>query len=490
MKGAERLGCAAVEEVERRPRRAGRMAPARSAADAACPISDRRLAVQAALQVDGTPPRGLPGPGRPVRPCGMLRTVRLAGAALAAAALLPAAPALGAVHTVAAGETLWGIAQATGLSPGAVAAANGLSPEAHVVAGTTLTIPAAGVAGTAPAAAAAAAPATAAAPAATGGGLRVRWGDNLSAIAARNGVSLARLAAVNGLDPSRPLLAGTTLHLPAAGGGGGRAAPPAAARGRAGRLARARRHHIGRPGPDGRLRGPPRRHAQRARRPQPRADGADGVHERPRPEQAAARRHGHQAADRLARRGEQPRAAADDRARRAAGRLAGTPHVRPGRLDRRPAGRARLARRRDRLAGERQQRRDAVGGQRPRRHADPPGHVAVGAGEPRANAPRPVVGRGQRARRIAVPRRPHAPDERRPRDGGGGLLPGAVLRAPHRDAARDATVRCERHGVALALRRVARAAGPGRPAHGAFGGRSYGPARSWRGTSGAPNDTG
>jgi len=151
----------------------------------------------------------------------MLRTVRLAGAALAAAALLPAAPALGAVHTVAAGETLWGIAQASGLSAGAVAAANGLSPEAHVVAGTTLTIPAAGFAGTAPSAA----PATA--PVATGGGLRVRWGDNLSAIAARNGVSLTRLAAVNGLDPSRPLLAGTTLHLPAAGGAGVSAAPAA-----------------------------------------------------------------------------------------------------------------------------------------------------------------------------------------------------------------------------------------------------------------------
>src|SRR3954470_8378946 len=139
----------------------------------------------------------------------MLRTVRLAGAALAAAALLPAAPALGAVHTVSPGETLWGIAQASGMSASAVAAANGLSPEAHVVAGTTLTIPAAGVAGTTPAA-----PAATAAPAASGGGLRVRWGDNLSAIAARNGVSLARLAAVNGLDPSRPLLAGTTLHLP------------------------------------------------------------------------------------------------------------------------------------------------------------------------------------------------------------------------------------------------------------------------------------
>src|SRR3954447_12240295 len=153
----------------------------------------------------------------------MLRTVRLAGAALAAAVLLPTTPALGATHLGAPGETLWGIAAANGLSAGAVAAANGLSPETRVIAGGTLTIPAPGAAPVA----AATAPA-AAAPAATGGGgLRVNWGDTLSAIAVRNGVSLTRLAAVNGLDPSRPLLAGTTLRLPAAGGAGASAAPAA-----------------------------------------------------------------------------------------------------------------------------------------------------------------------------------------------------------------------------------------------------------------------
>src|SRR4051794_23908950 len=156
----------------------------------------------------------------------MLRTVRLAGAALAAAVLLPTTPALGATHLVAPGETLWGIAAASGLSASAVAAANGLSPEARVIAGRTLTIPAPGAAAAAPATAAA--PAPAAGGAATGGGLRVALGDTLSAIAARNGVSLARLAAVNGLDPSRVLLAGTTLRLPAAGGAGASAAPVAA----------------------------------------------------------------------------------------------------------------------------------------------------------------------------------------------------------------------------------------------------------------------
>src|SRR3954454_15130956 len=185
MKRAERLACAPVERSSGALRAPGGRQGRAPRPGAECPVSDRPAAVQAALQVDGTPPRGLPAPVRPVRPCSMLRTVRLAGAALAAAALLPAAPALGAVHTVAAGETLWGTAQASGPSAGAAAAANGLSPEAHVVAGTTLTTPAAVSAGTAPSAA----PATATAPAASGGGLRVRWGDNLSAIAARNGVS-------------------------------------------------------------------------------------------------------------------------------------------------------------------------------------------------------------------------------------------------------------------------------------------------------------
>src|SRR4051812_45398753 len=148
-------------------------------------------------------------------------TARLAGAALAAALLLPTTAALGATHLVAPGETLWGIAAANGLSASTVATANGLAPETRVIAGRTLTIPAPTAAPAAPAA-----PATATS--ATGGGLRVALGDTLSAIAARAGVSLARLAAVNGLDPSRVLLAGTSLRLPAAGGAGVSAAPAAA----------------------------------------------------------------------------------------------------------------------------------------------------------------------------------------------------------------------------------------------------------------------
>jgi LysM repeat protein len=156
----------------------------------------------------------------------MLRTARLAGAALIAAALLPTTPALAAGHLVAPGETLWGIAAANGMSARALAAANGLSPEARVVSGTSLTIPALG-SGISTSAPAAPSGSTGSAVSSSAGGLVVRLGDTLSGIAARNGVSLSRLAAANGLDPARPLLAGTRLHLPAAGGAGASAAPAA-----------------------------------------------------------------------------------------------------------------------------------------------------------------------------------------------------------------------------------------------------------------------
>jgi N-acetylmuramoyl-L-alanine amidase len=224
---------------------------------------------------------------------GMLRTARLAGAALTAAVLLPTTTALGAAHTVAPGETLSGIAAANrlstaslaaanglsaearviagtrlaipglgsaapvapsapgrgapagagghhvalgdtlsgiaarnGLSVARLAAANGLAPDAHVIAGTRLTIPAAGGSGSIGSGTPAAGTPSSGSDS-SGGGLRVRLGDTLSGIAARNGISLSRLAAANGLDPARPLLAGTTLRLPAQGGAGASAAPAA-----------------------------------------------------------------------------------------------------------------------------------------------------------------------------------------------------------------------------------------------------------------------
>jgi LysM repeat protein len=76
---------------------------------------------------------------------------RSLSAALAVCALAPATAAA-ATHTVAPGETLWGIAMANNLPTSAVATANGLGPEARVVAGTSLTIP---IGGQSPAASAA-----------------------------------------------------------------------------------------------------------------------------------------------------------------------------------------------------------------------------------------------------------------------------------------------------------------------------------------------
>ena len=138
-------------------------------------------------------------------------------AAMAAFALVPAT-SMAAIHTVAPGETLWGIAYANNLPTSAVAAANGLSTEARVVAGTNLTIPAPGQAPTPPVTPAPSSPGTTTAPAATGGGgYQVQAGDTLTAIAARQGVSLGSLAAANGLKLDSWVIQGTTLKLPAPG---------------------------------------------------------------------------------------------------------------------------------------------------------------------------------------------------------------------------------------------------------------------------------
>ena len=144
----------------------------------------------------------------------MLPTVRLLGAAVAIAATLPAAQAFGAVHTVAPGETLWGIASVNGMSPTTIAAANGLSADAPLAIGTNLTIPAAGTVGSS-------GTTSSASGASSAGGVTVAPGDTLSDIAARNGMSVSALAAANGLDPNGILPAGRTLRL----SGGGTAVP-------------------------------------------------------------------------------------------------------------------------------------------------------------------------------------------------------------------------------------------------------------------------
>jgi LysM repeat protein len=142
----------------------------------------------------------------PTRPVHSL-AVPLALAALAALAV-PMPAAADFVHTVSAGESLSSVAAADGLSVDQLAAANGLSPDAQLISGTALSIPpqSAPVTGTA----------TSVAPTestSTSGGYVVQPGDTLSAIAAREGVSVGSLAAANGLDPNGILVSGSTLSL-------------------------------------------------------------------------------------------------------------------------------------------------------------------------------------------------------------------------------------------------------------------------------------
>ncbi|HEU4525615.1 MAG TPA: LysM peptidoglycan-binding domain-containing protein, partial [Gemmatimonadales bacterium] len=120
-------------------------------------------------------------------------------------------------HVVAPGETLWSISAANNLTTRTVAAFNGMSEDALVVEGETIQVPtveegaaalaSAGVAPAADPAAAAAAPAPA-------GSHTVVYGETLSSIGAANSVTVADLAAVNGLDPAGILVEGTTLSVP------------------------------------------------------------------------------------------------------------------------------------------------------------------------------------------------------------------------------------------------------------------------------------
>jgi N-acetylmuramoyl-L-alanine amidase len=177
-----------------------------------------------------------------------LRFFLLIAIAAGAVATAPAVASAYFLHVVAPGESLSSIAATDGLSVDQLAAANGLSPDAQLVAGGTVQIPPeeSGAAATAPASTVSDLSATSgtasatdsdrdgdvdsagtgtSAPASTGpaeseGEYVVQPGDTLSAIAAREGVSVDQLAAANGLDPNNYLLIGTALR-PASSGGSG-----------------------------------------------------------------------------------------------------------------------------------------------------------------------------------------------------------------------------------------------------------------------------
>jgi LysM repeat protein len=153
--------------------------------------------------------------------------VRSAVLVVALSALaLPGVASADFVHVVAPGESLASVAAADGLSVAQLAAANGLPATAQLISGSSLSIPpqsgsvstSAGAPaggdgdgdtddGVATDSSSASASVTTA-----GGSYVVQPGDTLSAIAAREGVSVSQLAAANGLDPSRVLLAGSVLR--------------------------------------------------------------------------------------------------------------------------------------------------------------------------------------------------------------------------------------------------------------------------------------
>jgi N-acetylmuramoyl-L-alanine amidase len=148
-----------------------------------------------------------------------MRTWKLPLLMAIAALSVPATASAAFQHVVAPGESLYAVAAADGLSVDQLAAANGLSSDSQLTAGSSLAIPPQTGDTTATSSSASSsavsAPAESSSSVATssGGGYLVAPGDTLSAIAAREGVSVDQLAAANGLDPTGILPAGDTLSV-------------------------------------------------------------------------------------------------------------------------------------------------------------------------------------------------------------------------------------------------------------------------------------
>ena len=122
------------------------------------------------------------------------------------------------VHVVRRGETLSGIAARYGVSMWALMRANGLRSANRIYAGQRLVIPSGG-------GRYASTPSRS-----TGKRVHVvRWGETLSGIAARYGVSVRALMRANGLRSANRIYAGQRLVIPSRGGGGKPVAAPAPA---------------------------------------------------------------------------------------------------------------------------------------------------------------------------------------------------------------------------------------------------------------------
>lgn len=159
------------------------------------------LATVAVLDLNGLTWRSVIYPGQ---------SLTLVGSATSEAA--PAAPQ-NASHVVAAGDTVFGIAQTYGTSVDAVLVANGLTRASVIYPGQTLTLSPV----TTPAAAA---PAPAPAPAPAGAVTQthaVVAGDTLFGIAQRYGTTTASLLALNALAPDAIIYPGQSIVVTAAG---------------------------------------------------------------------------------------------------------------------------------------------------------------------------------------------------------------------------------------------------------------------------------
>jgi LysM repeat protein len=153
-------------------------------------------------------------------PVSRIRTT-LASAAVASAALVPmAAPArASAPHTVLPGETLWSIAVAYNFTTRTMAVYNGLSEDAPLYGGETLQIPT-DAEGAAALASAGVDSASSSSSSGTTVSHVVTPGETLGSIASANGLSVATLAASNGLSTDSWLLIGQTIEVPASSGSG------------------------------------------------------------------------------------------------------------------------------------------------------------------------------------------------------------------------------------------------------------------------------
>jgi LysM repeat protein len=156
---------------------------------------------------------------QPAADTGSIRLPALISVAAVTVLATPATCSAAFVHVVAPGESLSSVAAADGLSVAQLADANGLSTEASLLAGSTLVIPPQESSGSG-STSEGEGQREEARPSWSGGSYVVQPGDTLSAIAARAGMSVEELAAVNGIEVNAPLLSGTALRLSGASGEG------------------------------------------------------------------------------------------------------------------------------------------------------------------------------------------------------------------------------------------------------------------------------